>query len=100
MSNPDYNILFALITSFLVTYVTIPKVILFAQQFRLTDLAGERASHSGSTPIFGGIAIFSGILFSLLFWAELEEIQFLITSFLIIFFVGVFAFVAYLKAFN
>lgn len=90
MSNPDYNILFALITSFLVTYVAIPKVIFFAQQFRLTDLAGERASHSGSTPIFGGIAIFSGILFSLLFWAELEEIQFLITSFLIVFFVGVF----------
>ena len=90
MSNPDYNILFALITSFLVTYVAIPKVIFFAQQFRLTDLAGERASHSGRTPIFGGIAIFSGILFSLLFWAELEEIQFLITSFLIVFFVGVF----------
>lgn len=89
MSNPDYNILFALVTSFLVTYVAIPKVIFFAQQFRLTDLAGKRASHSGSTPIFGGIAIFSGILFSLLFWAELEEIQFLITSFLIVFFVGV-----------
>ena len=89
MSSPDYNILSALITSFLVTYVAIPKVIFFAQQFRLTDLAGKRASHSGSTPIFGGIAIFSGILFSLLFWAELEEIQFLITSFLIVFFVGV-----------
>jgi UDP-N-acetylmuramyl pentapeptide phosphotransferase/UDP-N-acetylglucosamine-1-phosphate transferase len=73
----------------LVTYFFIPKIIFFAQQFRLTDLAGKRASHSGSTPIFGGIAIFSGILFSLLFWAELQEIQFLITSFLIVFFVGV-----------
>jgi len=87
--SPDYNILFALITSFLITYVAIPKVIFFAQQFRLTDLAGERASHSLVTPIFGGIAIFSGVLFSLLFWAELEKIQFLITSFLIVFFVGV-----------
>ena len=85
----DYNILFAFLTSFLITYVAIPKVIFFAQQFRLTDLAGERASHSGSIPIFGGIAIFSGVLFSLLFWAELEDIQFLITSFLIVFFVGV-----------
>ena len=89
MFNLDYNILFALITSFLVTYVAIPKIIFFAQQFRLIDLAGKRASHSGSTPIFGGIAIFSGILFSLLFWADLEEIQFLVTSFLIVFFVGV-----------
>jgi len=87
--SPEYNILFALITSFLVTYVAIPKVIFFAQQFRLTDLAGKRASHSLVTPIFGGIAIFSGVLFSLLFWAELEDIQFLITSFLIVFFVGV-----------
>ena len=100
MSSPDYNILFALITSFLVTYVAIPKVIFFAQQFRLTDLAGKRASHSGSTPIFGGIAIFSGILFSLLFWAELEEIQFLITSFLIVFFVGVIDDLLNLSPFN
>ena len=89
MSSPDYNILFALINSFLITYVAIPKVIFFAQQFRLTDVAGKRAAHEGSTPIFGGIAIFSGIIFSLLFWAELENIQFLITSFLIVFFVGV-----------
>ena len=89
MPSPDYNILFAFVTSFLVTYVAIPKVIFFAQQFRLTDLAGKRASHLLVTPIFGGIAIFSGLLFSLLFWAELEKIQFLITSFLIVFFVGV-----------
>jgi len=86
---PDYNIFFALATSFLITYVAIPKVIFFAQQFRLTDVAGKRAAHEGSTPIFGGIAIFSGIIFSLLFWAELGDIQFLLASFLIVFFVGV-----------
>ena len=89
MLTPDYNIFFALVTSFLITYVAIPKVIFFAQQFRLTDVAGERAAHEGSTPIFGGIAIFSGIIFSLLFWADLENIQFLLASFLIVFFVGV-----------
>ena len=89
MLTPDYNIFFALVTSFLITYVAIPKVIFFAQQFRLTDVAGQRAAHEGSTPIFGGIAIFSGIIFSLLFWAELGNIQFLLASFLIVFFVGV-----------
>ena len=89
MLTPDDNIFFALVTSFLITYVAIPKVIFFAQQFRLTDVAGKRAAHEGSTPIFGGIAIFSGIIFSLLFWAELENIQFLLASFLIVFFVGV-----------
>jgi UDP-GlcNAc:undecaprenyl-phosphate/decaprenyl-phosphate GlcNAc-1-phosphate transferase len=89
VSSSDYNILFALITSFLITYVAIPKVIFFAQQFRLTDVAGKRAAHEGSTPIFGGIAIFSGIIFSLLFWAELENIQYILVSILIVFFVGV-----------
>ena len=89
MLPPDYNIFSALVASFLITYVAIPKVIFFAQQFRLTDVAGERAAHEGSTPIFGGIAIFSGIIFSLLFWADLENIQFLLASFLIVFFVGV-----------
>ncbi len=91
MLTPDYNIFFALVTSFLITYVAIPKVIFFAQQFRLTDVAGKRAAHEGSTPIFGGIAIFSGIIFSLLFWADLKNTntQFLLASFLIVFFVGV-----------
>lgn len=89
MLNLCYNIFFTFVTSFLITYVAIPKVISFAQQFRLTDVAGKRAVHVGSTPIFGGIAIFSGIIFSLLFWADLEKIQFLLASFLIVFFVGV-----------
>ena len=89
MLNLCYNIFFTFVTSFLITYVAIPKVISFAQQFRLTDVAGKRAVHEGSIPVFGGIAIFSGIIFSLLFWADLENIQFLLASFLIVFFVGV-----------
>jgi hypothetical protein len=47
---PDYNIFSELVASFLITYVAIPKVIFFAQQFRLTDVAGKRAVHEGSTP--------------------------------------------------
>jgi len=73
----------------MITYFAIPKVIFFAQKFRLSDVAGKRASHEGSVPIFGGIAIFSGIIFSLLFWTELASIQFIIASLLIVFFVGV-----------
>ena len=75
--------------SFMITYFAIPKIIFFAQRFRLADVAGERASHEGSTPIFGGIAIFSGVIFSLLFWSELANIQFIMASFVIVFFVGV-----------
>jgi len=89
MISPELDIIFSLITAFLITYVAIPKVIFFAEKLRLLDEAGIRASHKGSVPIFGGIAIFTGIIFSLLFWADIENIQYLLVSILIVFFVGI-----------
>jgi UDP-GlcNAc:undecaprenyl-phosphate GlcNAc-1-phosphate transferase len=89
MISPELNIVFSLITAFLITYVAIPKVIFFTEKLRLLDEAGMRASHKGSVPIFGGIAIFTGIIFSLLFWSDIENIQYLLVSILIVFFVGV-----------
>ncbi len=83
------SILFAFLTSFIITYVAVPKVIFFADKFRLTDVPGERSSHKRSVPIFGGIAIFSGIIFSLIFWSEIDNIQFILVSLVIVFFVGV-----------
>ena len=83
------SILFAFLTSLIITYVVIPKVIFFADKFRLTDVPGERSSHKRSVPIFGGIAIFSGIIFSLLFWGKLDSIQFILVSMIMVFFVGV-----------
>jgi UDP-GlcNAc:undecaprenyl-phosphate/decaprenyl-phosphate GlcNAc-1-phosphate transferase len=89
MFTSEYNILFAVLTSFIITYVAVPKVIFFADKFRLSDVPGERSSHKRSVPIFGGIAIFSGIIFSLLFWEKLDSIQFILVSLVIVFFVGV-----------
>ena len=89
MFTSEYNILFAFLTSFIITYVAVPKVIFFADKFRLSDVPGERSSHKRSVPIFGGIAIFSGIIFSLLFWEKLDSIQFILVSLVIVFFVGV-----------
>ena len=89
MFNIEGNILFALVTSFIITYFAVPKVISFAHRFRLSDVAGERASHKRSVPTVGGIAIFSGIIFSLLFWSEMANIQFIIASLVIVFFVGI-----------
>ena len=85
----ELDIIFSFITAFMITYVAIPKVIFFAEKLRLLDEAGIRASHKGSVPIFGGIAIFTGIIFSLLFWADIENIQYLLVSILIVFFVGI-----------
>ncbi|MDC0204181.1 undecaprenyl/decaprenyl-phosphate alpha-N-acetylglucosaminyl 1-phosphate transferase [Flavobacteriales bacterium] len=89
MSTLDINIFFAFCTALLITYIAIPKVIFFSEKFKLFDSAGKRASHEGSTPVFGGIAIFAGIIFSLLFWANLENIQYILVSFLVVFFVGI-----------
>lgn len=89
MFNTEYNVFFAFLISLVITYVAIPKVIVFAEKFRLADVPGERSSHKKTIPIFGGIAIFSGIIFSLLFLGRLDSIQFILASFLIVFFVGV-----------
>ena len=83
------NIIPPLITSFIITYLSIPKIIHFSKKSRLYASVGSRNSHEGKIPIFGGVAIFSGILFSLLFWSDLLEVQFILISLLIVFFVGV-----------
>ncbi|KRO54880.1 MAG: hypothetical protein ABR79_04385, partial [Cryomorphaceae bacterium BACL11 MAG-121001-bin54] len=75
--------------SFIITYFAIPKIIYFADKFRLSDVPGERASHKRTVPVFGSIAIFSGIIFSLLFWGKLDSIQFILVSMVMVFFVGV-----------
>jgi len=89
MINPDLNILFSFLTALLISYLAIPKLIYFAEKLRLLDNAGDRASHKGSTPFFGGIAIFTGIICSLLFWADIENIQYILVSILIVFIVGI-----------
>ena len=89
MSILDLNIIFPFLTSLVISYIAIPKVITFSRRFNLFDSAGKRASHEGSVPVFGGIAIFAGLIFSLLFWAEIDRIQFVLVSLLIVFFVGV-----------
>ena len=89
-SSDDYiNIIFTCLTAAFVTYLAIPKIIHFANTFRLYDSGGERSAHEGAVPIFGGVAIFSGIIFSLLLWSKIAHIQFLLVSMVIVFFVGI-----------
>ncbi len=89
MFDTEYNVLFAFLTSLIITYVAIPKVIFFWERYKLNDVAETRMSNKRSIPVFGGVAIFSGILCSLLFWSDFENIQFVITSLVIVFFVGI-----------
>ena len=77
---PDLNIIYSLISALLISYLAIPKLIYFAEKLRLLDNGGDRASHHGSIPFFGGIAIFMGVICSLLFWSDIENIQFIFVS--------------------
>ena len=70
MLTPYLNIFYSFISALLICYIAIPKLIHFAQKLKLLDNAGERSSHKVSTPFFGGIAIFTGVICSLLFWSD------------------------------
>ena len=89
MPTPYLNIFYSFISALLICYIAIPKLIHFAQKLKLLDNAGDRSSHKVSTPFFGGIAIFTGVICSLLFWSDnFENIQFILVSILIVFIVG------------
>ena len=86
---PYLNILYSFLSALFISYIAIPKLIQFALKLKLLDAAGDRSSHQVSTPFFGGIAIFTGIICSLLFWADnFENIQYSLVSILIVFIVG------------
>jgi UDP-GlcNAc:undecaprenyl-phosphate GlcNAc-1-phosphate transferase len=89
MFTPYLNILYSFMSALLISYIAIPKLIHFAKKLNLLDTAGDRSSHKVSTPFFGGIAIFTGFICSLLFWTDnFENIQFILVSILIVFIVG------------
>ncbi|MDB9909988.1 undecaprenyl/decaprenyl-phosphate alpha-N-acetylglucosaminyl 1-phosphate transferase [Flavobacteriales bacterium] len=88
MTTLNSNFFFYFLSAFLITYLAIPKLIHFAKKLNLLDTSGDRSSHKVSTPFFGGIAIFTGVIFSLLFWSDIESIQFILVSILTVFIVG------------
>ena len=84
------NIFYSFLSALLICYIAIPKLIFLAQKFKLLDTPEDRSSHKVCTPFFGGIAIFIGVIFSLLFWVDnFKNIQFILVSILIVFIVGV-----------
>ncbi len=87
-----YHILLAFTTAFALSYLLIPHIIKVAHYKALYKEPEARDSHRRVTPPLGGIAIFSGLIFALLLWTPNEyfsHFQALLSSFLIIFLVGV-----------
>jgi UDP-GlcNAc:undecaprenyl-phosphate/decaprenyl-phosphate GlcNAc-1-phosphate transferase len=68
------KILFAL-TSFLICFILTPAVIYFFVKNRIIDTPGGRKIHKESTPSMGGIPIMIGVLFAVLLWFTLGELN-------------------------
>ncbi len=80
------------IGSFLLTYLTIPKIIWVVEKKRLMDDPNHRSSHLARTPTMGGVAFFYTIMLALFFINEkglFEEATYLMPGLVILFFVGI-----------
>ena len=86
-----YDIILSFITAFILTYFAIPSIINIANVKALVDEPGERRSHDQKTPSLGGIAIFAGVIFSIILWTPFNvfgDLQYILCSFIIIFLIG------------
>lgn len=86
-----YEALLAFITAFIPSYFIIPSVIKLAH---LKKMYPHRKESSNTEPIpeLGGIALFSGIVFSVIFWTPFNlfgDLQYMLCAFVIIFLIGV-----------
>jgi UDP-N-acetylmuramyl pentapeptide phosphotransferase/UDP-N-acetylglucosamine-1-phosphate transferase len=89
----DYDVIISFVTAFTLTYFVIPPIIRVAIKKNLCDEPGERRSHTVSTPRLGGVAIFAGVIFSIMLWTPFSQyggdLQFVLCAFILIFLVGV-----------
>jgi UDP-GlcNAc:undecaprenyl-phosphate/decaprenyl-phosphate GlcNAc-1-phosphate transferase len=79
------------IGAFLLTYLTIPKIIGVVEHKRLMDDPNHRSSHSSKTPTLGGVAFFYCLIFALFFIKDknvFDEAIYIIPGLTILFIVG------------
>jgi len=76
---------------FLLTYLTIPKIIKVVEHKRLMDDPNKRSSHTSRTPTLGGVSFFYTLIFALFFIKSrdvFDEAMFIIPGLTILFIVG------------
>ena len=86
------NLLYSFLTSFFISFFSLPSIIKIAHLKNLTDDPSSRKNHLTKTPTLGGVAIFASLIFSLSFWvrnSDFFEMKYFISSLIIIFFVGI-----------
>lgn len=86
-----YDIILSFITSFILVYMAIPSIINIARVKGLYDVPDERKSHQDVVPTLGGVAIFAGVIFSIILWTPFDvfgDLQYILCAFIIIFLIG------------
>ncbi|SDD71657.1 UDP-N-acetylmuramyl pentapeptide phosphotransferase/UDP-N-acetylglucosamine-1-phosphate transferase [Pricia antarctica] len=79
------------IGAFLLTYLTIPKIISVVEYKRLMDSPNNRSSHTLRTPTLGGVSFFYTLIFALFFINgrdAFDEAMYIIPGLTILFIVG------------
>lgn len=79
------------IGAFLLTYLTIPKIIGVVEYKRLMDDPNHRSSHSSRTPTLGGMAFYYTIILALFFIKDrdfFDEAMYIIPGLTILFIIG------------
>jgi len=79
------------IGAFILTYLTIPKIIKVVEYKRLMDDPDQRSSHVERTPTLGGVSFFYTLIFALFFIhskGEFDEAIYIIPGLTILFIVG------------
>ena len=85
------TILLSSVTSFLITYFSIPIIIVVAQMKKLYDVPDDRKVHAAPIPSLGGLGIFAGLSFTMMVFipfGQAEEFQYFMAAALVIFFLG------------
>jgi UDP-N-acetylmuramyl pentapeptide phosphotransferase/UDP-N-acetylglucosamine-1-phosphate transferase len=85
------TVFISFLTSFAITLFAIPMVLRVTRIRKLFDEPDARKIHQNFIPSLGGVAIFSGIFFSIVFWSEpifFAHLRWIILSLVIIFLLG------------
>lgn len=80
------------IISFIVCFISIPSIIRLAEIKHLFDEPDSRKLHVVNTPTLGGVAIFAAFIFSLTLCSnqnDIVELQYIICSVILLFFMGI-----------
>lgn len=85
------SLVLSFFTSLVLSYMAIPVIIKVAEVKHLYDEPGGRKLHKSRVPTIGGLAIFSGLVFTLTFWtnfATCAHLQHVIASMVVIVLIG------------